>query len=66
MMFWNLDGKLTIYFPWFIDFALQEFVNEKIQRQQLENEQERLTSELEKLGLDREKLLHQELNQDET
>ncbi|XP_071833306.1 girdin-like isoform X3 [Apostichopus japonicus] len=44
----------------------EEFVNEKIQRQQLENEQERLTSELEKLGLDREKLLHQELNQDET
>ncbi len=43
----------------------EELVQEKIQTQQLSNELEKLTQELEKVGLNREKLVAAEQAQDE-
>ena len=40
-------------------------MNEKIKTQQLSNDLEKLTSELDRIGLDKEKLLQQELSADE-
>ncbi|XP_072171523.1 girdin-like [Diadema setosum] len=44
----------------------EELVNEKIKTQQLSNDLEKLTSELDRIGLDKEKLLQQELSADES
>lgn len=40
-------------------------MNEKIKTQQLSNDLEKLTSELDRIGLDKEKLLQRELTADE-
>ncbi|XP_033632076.1 girdin-like isoform X2 [Asterias rubens] len=44
----------------------EELVNEKIKGQQLTNDLEKLATELDKIGLDKNKLLHQEVLEDET
>ncbi|CAH1264321.1 CCDC88A [Branchiostoma lanceolatum] len=44
----------------------QELVNEKLHNQQLTNELEKLAAELDKIGLNKEKLLQQEHSQDES
>ncbi|XP_041468126.1 girdin-like isoform X2 [Lytechinus variegatus] len=44
----------------------EELVNEKIKTQQLSNDLEKLTSELDRIGLDKEKLLQRELTADES
>ncbi|XP_072031647.1 girdin-like isoform X3 [Amphiura filiformis] len=44
----------------------EELVKEKITTQQLSNELEKLTTELDKIGLDKEKLLQEELSSDES
>ena len=44
---------------------LKDLVNEKIKTQQLNNERERLTSELDKIGLNTEKLMAAEQAEDE-
>ncbi len=51
----------NIYFS----LLLQELVKEKIRTQQLSNELEKLSTELDKIGLDKEKLLQEELSSDE-
>ncbi|XP_078001237.1 girdin-like isoform X5 [Glandiceps talaboti] len=43
----------------------EELVSEKIKTQQLSNELEKLSTELHKIGLNKEKILHQELTEDE-
>ena len=44
--------------------CLQELVSEKLHTQQMNNDLEKLTHELEKIGLNKERLLHDESSDD--
>ena len=44
--------------------VLQELVSEKLKTQQMNNDLEKLTHELEKIGLNKEGLLHDEQSSD--
>ena len=63
----NQDGSLSIFIMhiWTWHLLFQELVGEKIKTQQLSNDLEKLATELDKIGIDKEKLLQEELQSDE-
>lgn len=51
---------LTVFF-----FRAKDLVNEKLKTQQMNNDLEKLAHELEKIGLNKERLLHDEQSSDD-
>lgn len=52
-------------FNTFSKIYLKDLVNEKLKTQQMNNDLEKLTHELEKIGLNKERLLHDEQSSDD-
>lgn len=57
---WKMPGD----FSHILVCVFQELVSEKLQTQQMNNDLEKLTHELEKIGLNKERLLHDENSDD--